>query len=342
LSSWNRVDKLTFVSIGLTLNIAEQLVLYPLDTLKTNFQVRSRGVSPLATARMMIKSQGLRSLYRGFWAANIGTAPGMIAYLTIYNEIKGRGTSWCDAHNVSRGTSSLLVPFVAGATADISSLVLYTPFDVVVTHMQRSERQATYSGNLPTVVKSIYKTEGRRGFYRGFAAAAMTYTPTSAIWWPAYEVFKRTLSPVFLDASELKELDRTLATSANEVNSSSINTPASRRLGIVVAMSGVMAGVLSYGITNPMDLVRTRMVLQQQVSLNVVVFVLFFVECIFLEIKVYGEKRVLGVLRAVLRNEGFSALFKGVVPRILSAAPASAIGSFTYELALRISLKKAD
>ena len=316
------MHKLKFVSIGFSMSVCEQLLLYPLDTLKTNMQAeRARGVSPLAQAKMMISGQGggLRSLYRGFWASNIGTAPGMIVYLSIYNELKGLGQSFCQKNNVNATAASLVVPFVAGATADISSLVLYTPFDVVVTHMQRKEGQATYKGHLSAVVKGIYKTEGRKGFFRGFAAAAMTYTPTSALWWPAYEVFKRTLSPVFLDQAELKELDQSLATDAEKVNSSSLNTSASRRLGVVVACSGVLAGVISYGLTNPMDLVRTRMVLQQQV---------------------YGEKRVLSVLRAVVRNEGVGALFKGVLPRVLSAAPASAIGSFTYELALRISLKK--
>lgn len=297
-------------------------MLYPLDTLKTNMQAeRTKGLSTLAQARQMIGGAGgVRSLYRGFLAANVGTAPGMIAYLSIYNEVKRSGQSWCDSHKVNRTASSLMVPLIAGGMADLSSLVLYTPFDVVVTHMQRSHH-GTYRGNMVSVIRSIYKAEGGRGFFRGFAAAAMTYTPTSAIWWPAYEIFKRNLSPVFLNSSELQELDESLAKDADKVTSSSLNTAASRKMGVVVALSGVMAGVLSYGITNPFDLVRTRMVLQQEV---------------------YGEKRVLSVLRAVVRNEGLAALFKGVVPRVLSAAPASAIGSFTYELALRVSLKREN
>jgi hypothetical protein len=303
------------------MSVCEQLLLYPLDTLKTNLQAdRAKAVSPLKLARELISGKsGVRTLYRGFLAANVGTAPATVAYLTIYNELKGLGQSWCHSRNMNPLVTTVGVPFLAGAAADLSSLVLYTPFDVVTTHMQRGESQATYKGNMPAIVRAIYAQEGKRGFFRGFAAAALTYTPTSAIWWPSYEIFKRTLGPVLLDKNELIELNESLATDADRVNSSTLNTSASRRLAVVVAVSGVLAGALSYGLTNPFDLVRTRMVLQQQM---------------------YGEVRVLSVLRAVVRNEGFLALFKGVLPRVLSAAPASAIGSFTYELALRLSLKK--
>ncbi len=319
-SRWDRVNKLMFVSVGFSMGVVESALLFPLDTYKTNLQADG-GVakkSPLRVARAMIaKNGGFVSLYRGFWVSTIGTAPATVAYLNLYNELRGRGNSWCDRQGISPAVSSLVVPFVSGGAADLLSLVLYTPFDVVTTHMQRGRDRATYRGNVREVVSVMYRTEGVRGFFRGFAAAALTYTPTSALWWPSYEVCKRTLSPLFLDRDELSRLDR--RAHGDSVESESLNTPAARRMAFVVALSGVLAGVVAYGLTNPMDLVRTRMILQQET---------------------YGERRVLGVLRAVARREGLAALFKGVVPRVMSAAPASALGSFTYELALRISLKK--
>jgi len=120
------------VSIGFGMGLCEQLVLYPLDTLKTNLQAdRAKGISPLAQMRMLISGNGgVRSLYRGFLAANVGTAPGMIAYLSIYNETKRRGQAWCDSHNVSRTFSSLMVPLVAGGLAGESkSLTTYGSAD---------------------------------------------------------------------------------------------------------------------------------------------------------------------------------------------------------------------
>jgi hypothetical protein len=347
------VNKLTFVSVGFAMGVVESALLFPIDTYKgqapwcecivsliscsnhrscvsgcfacltrqkTNLQADG-GVakSTLRTARAMIaKNGGFISLYRGFWVSTVGTAPATVAYLNLYNELRGLGNKWCDRQGISPGVASLLVPFVSGGAADLLSLALYTPFDVVTTHMQRGQDKATYRGNVRQVVSGMYRTEGARGFFRGFAAAALTFTPTSALWWPSYEVCKRTLSPLFLDKDQLARLDMKSHGGDDNVEAEGLNTPASRRMAFVVALSGVLAGAVAYGLTNPMDLVRTRMILQQET---------------------YGEKRVLGVLRAVARREGFAALFKGVVPRVMSAAPASALGSFTYELALRISLK---
>ena len=317
------MNKLTFVSIGFTMSVGESMLLYPLDTLKTNLQADAglhTKQSPLRAARQLIgTSGGIRSLYRGFWVSNIGTAPATVAYLTVYNEMKGWGQRYCKARDISPGVSSVLVPFLAGATADISSLALYTPFDVLTTHMQRQSSKATYTGNVVTIARNVYRTEGGKGFFRGFSAAALTYTPTSAIWWPSYEVLKRTLSPLFLNKEELRDLDKSLASSSDSVDSEKLMSSASRRMAVVVALSGVLAGAIAYALTNPMDLVRTRMILQQET---------------------YGKKHVLSVLREVARREGVKSLFKGVVARVMSAAPASALGSFTYELALRLSLKK--
>ncbi len=316
------MNKFVFVGIGFTMSVAENLILYPLDTLKTNLQAEGglAKTSPVRAVRAMIASGGgVKSLYRGFWVSTLGSAPGTIAYLTVYNELRSLGNSFCHRNNVNPFAASLVVPFLSGAMADLASLTLYTPFDVVTTHMQRGREKATYGGRVRDVVGKMYLVEGPRGFFRGFSAAALTYTPTSALWWPSYEILKRTLSPLFLSKEELHDLDQSLAKSAESVTADTLNTSASRRMGIVVAMSGVLAGAIAYALTNPMDLVRTRMILQQET---------------------YGETRVLGVLRAVARREGFAALFKGVVPRVMSAAPASALGSFTYELALRVSLKK--
>ena len=82
--------------------------------------------------------------------------------------------------------------------------------------------------------------------------------------------------------------------------------------------SGLLAGCVAYSVTNPMDVVRTRLVLQQGR---------------------YGHRTIGPVFRAIVRNEGIGALFRGVGTRVISSAPGAALASFTYELAIRLSLK---
>lgn len=299
---WDKVNKFKFVSVGFGLGVAESLLFYPLDTLKTNLQAdggHKLVLSPLQAARSLMQSSGgLKALYRGFWVSNIGTAPSTILYLSVYNELKKKGTAWLSEEE-KKDDLAVVVPLVSGACADLCSLVVYTPVDVMITHMQRGHNMATYKGNVVQVAKGIYINEGWKGFFRGFTASALTYTPTSALWWPSYEVSKRLMAKFFFGDTRDLESGGGLA-------------------GVIVA-SGIVAGVVAYALTNPMDLVRTRLVLRQQ--------------C-------YGHTNPLRVMAAVARHEGLRALSKGVVPRVLSAAPASALGSFTYEFALRVSLRQ--
>lgn len=77
-------------------------------------------------------------------------------------------------------------------------------------------------------------------------------------------------------------------------------------------MLGLAAGAVSGAATTPLDVVKTR--LQTQPSGN--------------------DRQYTGVwqcLRTIVREEGARALFKGMVPRVIWVAPASAITLSVYE-----------
>ena len=44
---------------------------------------------------------------------------------------------------------------------------------------------AKYNGGMD-VARKIFKSDGIRGFYRGFGLSIMTYSPSSAVWWASY------------------------------------------------------------------------------------------------------------------------------------------------------------
>jgi solute carrier family 25, member 44 len=301
---WDQVDKVRFAAAGLTFGIVEGAITHPLETLKINLQASRSGVASWKS--IYRAGGGMKGLYRGFVANSILPAPSNFFYLHMYNVVKTRGFRYCEDHGVTGWKADILVPLVSGAVADMSSHSLANPADVIATHMMRTEGKGQYRGNLPTVIRSIYRTEGIRGFYRGFVAAAITYTPLSAIWWPAYEFNKQWLSPYIL---------------SDEVRASGgdgIGSQASRQLAILVLTSGLFAGAVAYSVTNPLDVIRTRIVLQQG----------------------HGETRFFSVMFAIIRKEGFRALLRGVGTRVLSTAPSAAIASFSYELAVRLSIKQ--
>lgn len=50
----------------------------------------------------------------------------------------------------------------------------------------------SYNGGVD-VARKILKSDGIRGFYRGFGLSVMTYSPSSAVWWASYGSSQRVI-----------------------------------------------------------------------------------------------------------------------------------------------------
>lgn len=219
--NWSEVHLPSFVAIGFTFSCVEGAVIYPLEVAKVNLQgeAGARTQSPWATLGGLYRAGGVGALYRGFWISHVGSVPSSVVYLSAYNLLKERGqaalfdpsapgkTSQTQQHTSTVWARDVGVPLLSGLSADFLSLGVYTPIDVVTTHMQRARAAATHTGSAGDVVKSIWRADGWRGFYRGFLASALSYGPGSAIWWPTYEVAKILYTPALLSAEEANRLD---------------------------------------------------------------------------------------------------------------------------------------
>eukprot|EP00123_Amoebidium_parasiticum_P005948 comp17020_c0_seq1/m.15707 comp17020_c0_seq1/g.15707 ORF comp17020_c0_seq1/g.15707 comp17020_c0_seq1/m.15707 type:complete len:304 (-) comp17020_c0_seq1:151-1062(-) len=134
----------------------------------------------------------------------------------------------------------------------------------------------------------VYRKEGWVGFFRGNGTNVVRMVPYSAIQFAAYENFKQLL---------LREGEQDLDTI--------------RRLA-----AGAMAGITSVAATYPLDLVRTRLSIQQETPGNV---------------KYTG---IFHCLRTILKEEGgfFSGcLYRGIVPTVMGIAPYVALNFTVYE-----------
>eukprot|EP00879_Flechtneria_rotunda_P023752 GHRR01025145.1.p1 GENE.GHRR01025145.1~~GHRR01025145.1.p1 ORF type:complete len:146 (+),score=48.15 GHRR01025145.1:1786-2223(+) len=82
----------------------------------------------------------------------------------------------------------------------------------------------------------------------------------------------------------------------------------------VQLIAGGLAGGAAAAVTTPLDVVKTRLQTEGVHSP-----------------KRYGTTAVLPVLRRIIQEEGWSAIWRGLKPRVLFSCPAAAVSWGTYE-----------
>eukprot|EP00696_Hemimastix_kukwesjijk_P016659 gnl/Hemi2/5145_TR1797_c0_g1_i1.p1 gnl/Hemi2/5145_TR1797_c0_g1~~gnl/Hemi2/5145_TR1797_c0_g1_i1.p1 ORF type:complete len:346 (-),score=74.77 gnl/Hemi2/5145_TR1797_c0_g1_i1:57-1094(-) len=302
--TWAELDVGKFTLVTAAVSVAENVLFYPFHLLKTREQVdKTQKLHALSTketvamARNTVKEGGVRGLYRGFWSSSFGSIPSYVVYLVTYSWTKHM-CGWDNPHVAPTQQQKIWVPFVAGAIADVASIAFYVPVDVVVQRLQLKDSK--YKG-VTDAVRSIWKEDGPKGFFRGFGAT-LTYSVVGSItWWITYENAKAALAGRFTRTKQ------------------SLSTGEKPPDRVAQFVSGFIAGGVAAVACQPIDVVKTR--LQTQGA------------------GVGGQQgtrytNLWHGMKTALREEGVRAFSKGLIPRALSRAPLSAISSVSYELML--------
>jgi solute carrier family 25 S-adenosylmethionine transporter 26 len=155
---------------GAAAGVVADLVLFPLDTLKTRLQVQG--------ARFGAKT--LQGIYSGVVPAIAASAPAAAAFFGTYDWLK-RTLSL----GFPQGAPPLIHMFAA-AGGDLAGSVVRVPFEVV-----KQNLQAGYYRSSVAAVKAIVAKEGVRGLYRGWGSLIAREIPFDVLEFPLYEAFKK-------------------------------------------------------------------------------------------------------------------------------------------------------
>jgi len=307
---WDSLDKRKFVLNSVGLFSAVTMALYPLSVIKTRQMVGSDAQMTKARdiVRDIVRERGVRGLYRVFGTIIVGAMPIRVVYLSTLEAVKTHTNVVFDSYNVPemyRGAADA----AGGATASLISQTLAVPVDVI---SQRQMVQGMKSGgsvaesgavlvgyrNGIDAVRTIVRTEGVRGLYRGFGASIATLVPGSALWWGFYGTYKRALWGV------APEEWRNEATTSDG------------QVAVVQAAAGVCAGMSSGFLTTPLDIMKTRLqVLSGQPG---------------------GDKHTLAsTARALYAEHGAMGFLRGVRPRMVSVSIWGTTMVSVYELLKR-------
>lgn len=185
------------------------------------------------------------------------------------------------------GISDDNINAISGALAGVTAGVAVCPLDVAKTRLQAqggfqammaSNGMAKvllgkYSGIVGTL-STIYKEESVRGLYRGLVPIVIGYIPTWTIYFMIYEKSKRH----FLH---------------DDSNSSSLS-----RAGVHIG-SAITAGACSTLVTNPIWVVKTRLMTQS------------------FESSAWRYKGTFDAIRTMYRTEGWKVFYQGLGPSLL-------------------------
>ncbi|KAI9797622.1 MAG: hypothetical protein M1833_005405 [Piccolia ochrophora] len=222
------------------------LLVYPLDTLKTRIQSPDYRKIYTTSTGAVSKRLLFKGLYQGVGSVIIATLPSSGAFFTTYEGVK----SYLTAHNRSTsGHGSPLVPqplihATASAVAELVSCFILTPAEVLKQNAQmirapsHTSSQSYASTNATLVALRRFRRPTQ--LWRGYTALAARNLPFTAMQFPMFE---------HLRSKIIHHRGRSGA------------KPSLLEVGTVTGVSAGAAGALAAVITTPIDVVKTRIML---------------------------------------------------------------------------------
>ncbi|XP_065858662.1 S-adenosylmethionine carrier 1, chloroplastic/mitochondrial [Euphorbia lathyris] len=142
-------------------------------------------------AKSILKEQGPRGLYAGYWstlARDVPYAGLMVMFYEGLKDLTEYGKKkWIP--NLNYSTNSTLEGLVLGGLAGGFSAYLTTPLDVIKTRLQVQGSTIRYNGWLDAMQR-IWKKEGMKGMFRGSIPRITWYIPASALTFMAVEFLR--------------------------------------------------------------------------------------------------------------------------------------------------------
>ncbi|OAX83985.1 hypothetical protein ACJ72_01648 [Emergomyces africanus] len=307
-SLWTR-SLLSGAVAGLTVDLS----LYPLDTIKTRLQqarkhTRSSGKPSAPSLR-----QTVRGIYAGLPSVLLGSAPSAASFFIVYD---GVNRYLLPPHPPSSSTSTpvswqhaILTHSLASSLGEISACAVRVPTEVI---KQRAQA-GLFGGSTLRALKDILSLRHagsgsvndtrRRGLglvirelYRGTSITIAREIPFSVLQFTMWESMKD-------------------AYASRNAGPDGHTIPGSGSTGVGAAPSallGSLAGSIAAGLTTPLDVVKTRVMLARRGGSDNI--------------------RVRDVVRGILKEEGFGAFWRGIGPRVawIGVGGAVFLGSYQF------------
>ena len=293
------VEALKDVTFGSIAGAVGKVIEYPFDTVKVRLQAQPDHLplqykGPLDCFRQSIAADGVRGLYRGVSAPLTGAAAETASLFFSYRITQ-------DLIRTYSGVDDLSLPALATAGAisgGVTSLIL-TPIELVKCRMQVPQvipigiaaRALPASAPLSpfTVIATVWRHEGLRGFWRGQLGTFLRETGGSAAWFGSYEASSQFFRVRQEKQAAVLEFDE--------------RNPAQLAVWQQM-MSGALAGIAYNFLFFPADTIKSKM---QTGELS------------------HIRPNFMTVARVLWKAHGLKGLYRGCGITVARSAPSSAL-----------------
>ncbi|KAK1272443.1 Mitochondrial carnitine/acylcarnitine carrier-like protein [Acorus gramineus] len=186
---------------GMGASLCSQAVFVPIDVVSQKLMVQgfsghANYNGGLDVARRIIKSDGIRGLYRGFGLSVMTYSPSSAVWWASYGSSQrliwsflGYGTD--HKESVPSISSVMLVQATGGITAGAVASCVTTPLDTIKTRLQVMNHEKRESAR--HVIKSLIAEDGWKGLYRGLGPRFVSMSAWGTSMILAYEYLSKSL-----------------------------------------------------------------------------------------------------------------------------------------------------
>ncbi|GMG48498.1 unnamed protein product [Ambrosiozyma monospora] len=143
--------------------------------------------------RQMARTEGVGSFYNGLLPSYFGLFHVAIQFPLYENLKRWLHITKTNSKNHNNTTDPNLIKLLVASVASkvIASVITY-PHEIIRTRLQivRSGASVNSLGAISSVIKTVYRTEGVKGFYSGFVINLCRTVPASAVTLVSFEYFK--------------------------------------------------------------------------------------------------------------------------------------------------------
>lgn len=218
------------------------LVVYPLDTIKTRLQSPNYHKVYRNGANTAFNPAMFRGVYQGVGSVIIATLPSSGAFFTTYEGVK----AVLKNHNPTISSTPLLptplIHAIASGTAESVSCAILTPAEVIKQNAQMVDNSSSDRPRVNATLDTMRRFRSNPfALWRGYTALLTRNLPFTALQFPLFERIKESIR--------------------RYRDERGIRTHTLLESGMITAVSAGSGGCVAAVVTTPVDVVKTRIML---------------------------------------------------------------------------------